>query len=207
MTGRVRVVVLGRPGAGKTTVGRRLASEYRVEYVSVARVLSENIDAETPHGTPREYVERGELVPDEIMASFFPDRLPDSFVLDGFPRTLAQKSMLSDLESVVAIHVDVSADVATRRMTNRLVCRQCAVPFGLHQVDGADPRCPDCGQQLDRRTDHDDEVARQRQREYETETRPVVEAYEEDGALVTVDGEQSPDAVLEACSDAIEARP
>lgn len=196
-----RIVIMGPQGAGKGTQSRRIAEVFDVDHVATGDILRENRDLETDHGTPREYMERGDLVPDEVMAAVVDEALSgrDGYVLDGYPRTLPQAEYLLEVASVDAVLVvEVSEKVSLERLTGRRVCEDCGanyhVDFDPPQTPGV---CDDCGGDLHRRDDDTPEAIKQRLAEYRDQTEPVVEFFrtQTDIPVRTIDGERPPDEV------------
>ena len=203
-----RILLLGPPGAGKGTQSERLAERYGVEHVTTGAALRANRDVETEHGTPREFMEAGELVPDPVVDEIVDTALSaaDGFVLDGYPRNLDQAETLSgmtDLDAVILLEVD--REELVDRLTGRRVCPECGanyhVEFSPPATEGV---CDECGADLIQREDDGEETVRERLRVYEENTAPVVERYREAGRLVTVDGEGSPDEVFDRLVAAID---
>ena len=203
-----RILLLGPPGAGKGTQSERLAERYGVEHVTTGAALRANRDVETEHGTPREFMEAGELVPDPVVDEIVDTALSaaDGFVLDGYPRNLDQAETLSgmtDLDAVILLEVD--REELVDRLTGRRVCPECEanyhVEFSPPATEGV---CDECGADLIQREDDGEETVRERLRVYEENTAPVVERYREAGRLVTVDGEGSPDEVFDRLVAAID---
>ncbi|MFB6137828.1 MAG: adenylate kinase [Halobacteriaceae archaeon] len=196
-----RVVIMGPQGAGKGTQSRRLAEAFDVDHVATGDILRANKDLETEHGTPREYMKAGELVPDEVMAAVVDEALAgrDGYVLDGYPRTLPQAEYLLEVaDPDLVLVVDVSDAVAVERLTGRRVCDDCGANYHVDFDPPAEPGiCDECGGDLIRRDDDTPEAIRTRLEEYHRETEPVVEFFEEETDLPVrhVDGEQSPDDV------------
>jgi adenylate kinase len=203
-----RILLLGPPGAGKGTQSERLAERYGVEHVTTGAALRANRDVETEYGTPREFMEAGELVPDPVVDEIVDTALSaaDGFVLDGYPRNLDQAETLSgmtDLDAVILLEVD--REELVDRLTGRRVCPECEanyhVEFSPPATEGV---CDECGADLIQREDDGEETVRERLRVYEENTAPVVERYREAGRLVTVDGEGSPDEVFDRLVAAID---
>ncbi len=203
-----RILLLGPPGAGKGTQSERLAERYGVEHVTTGAALRANRDMETEYGTPREFMEAGELVPDPVVDEIVDAALSsaDGFVLDGYPRNLDQAETLSgmtDLDAVILLEVDREELVG--RLTGRRVCPECEanyhVEFSPPATEGV---CDECGADLIQREDDGEETVRERLRVYEENTAPVVERYREAGRLVTVDGEGSPEEVFDRLVAAID---
>jgi adenylate kinase len=202
-----KVLILGPPGAGKGTQSTRIAEEFDVEHVSTGDMLRANKDMETEHGTPREYMEAGDLVPDEVMEAVVEEGLSgrEGFVLDGYPRTLEQAEFLegvTDLE--VILYVEVPREELIDRLTGRRVCDDCGtnyhVEYDQPETEGV---CDECGGNLIQREDDQADTVRNRLDVYHENTAPVVEHYEDRTAFVTVDGDRAPDAVWDDVRAAI----
>jgi adenylate kinase len=203
------VLLLGPPGAGKGTQSRRLAEEFGLEHVTTGDALRANRDMETAHGTPREYMEAGELVPDPVVNEIVAEALSsaDGYVLDGYPRNPEQAAYLADITDLDAvIYLDVDEEVLVERLTGRRVCSECGANYHVDFSPPAEPGvCDDCGGELIQRDDDTEETVRERLRVYRENTAPVVERYRDDGVLVEVDGEGTPDEVFAAIVDAVDA--
>jgi len=203
-----RILLVGAPGAGKGTQAKRLAEAYDVPHITTGDALRANKDMETEHGTPREYMEAGELVPDAVVNEIVVEALAeaDGFVLDGYPRNLAQAEFLSertDLDAVV--YLDVSEPELVDRLTGRRVCPDCGASYHVEFNPPAEAGvCDDCGGELIQRDDDTEETVRERLRVYRENTEPVVEHYREAGVLHEVDGEGTPDEVFAAVRDVVE---
>src|SRR5690349_8519916 len=171
----MRLVFLGPPGAGKGTQAKALAGEWRVPQVATGEILREAVKAGTPLGQKaKQIMESGALVPDDVMVGIIADRLrqPDAgggFILDGFPRTIAQAEaldrLLKDLGQKLdaVVYFDVAEPELLRRLTGRRLCRQCQTAF--HMVS-APPRragvCDRCGGELYQRDDDSEATVRHR---------------------------------------------
>ncbi len=208
------VVIMGPPGAGKGTQSERIASAFELEHVTTGGVLRDNKDMQTEYGTPREYMEAGELVPDSVVNEIVSKALAEidgeddvaGYVLDGYPRTISQAEYLDTIAELdVALYLDVSRETLVERLTGRRVCEDCGATF---HVDFDPPVeagvCDDCGGSLVQREDDREEVVTTRIEEYEQKTAPVVDHYDDEDLLVRVDGEGSPDEVWTAVSQAID---
>ncbi|WP_281193440.1 adenylate kinase [Halorubrum sp. F4] len=204
-----RILLLGAPGAGKGTQSAKLAAEYGIEHVTTGDALRANKDMETEYGTPRSFMEAGELVPDPVVNEIVKTALEDAdgFVLDGYPRNLEQAEYLSgitDLDAVVLL--DVDDEVLVDRLTGRRVCEGCGANY---HVDFQPPEeagvCDECGGELVQREDDTEETARERLEVFEENTEPVIEHFREEGVLEEVDGEATPDRVFDRIRDVVEA--
>jgi adenylate kinase len=195
------IVLLGPPGAGKGTQCELLARERRLARVSTGELLREAAARRTALGElARPYVERGELVPDEVMIGIIREWLTknahaERAIFDGFPRTITQAEaldgVLADLGRQVdhAIYLRVPTEELIRRLSGRYVCPRCGATYHLATSPPRVPgRCDICGAPLTQRPDDRIEVIRHRLEVYLTQTTPVVDYYRRKGILIEVDG-------------------
>ena len=195
------LVMLGPPGAGKGTQADLLSREYDIPHVSTGDMLRSAVADETKLGEKaQEYMDRGELVPDDVVIGITRQRLvapdvDDGFVLDGFPRTVEQArrldSILQEMGTVLdlVINLEVPESELIRRMTGRRICPLCGRNY--HLVFNA-PRslgvCDECGSDLIQREDDEESVVSQRLKVYRETSEPLTDYYEDKGLLVNVDG-------------------
>lgn len=198
----VRVIFLGAPGAGKGTQARQLAAEWGVPQVATGDMLREAVARRTPLGLEaKRHMDSGGLVPDDVVVGLVAERLaqPDAragFLLDGFPRTVAQAEALErllrerglGLDRV--IFLDVSREELLRRLTGRRVCRQCGSGFHVVSAPPRTPgRCDRCDGELYQRDDDAEGPVARRLDVYRTQTAPLLDFYRDRGLLATVAGE------------------
>jgi adenylate kinase len=202
------ILLLGPPGAGKGTQAKKLCETYGLDHVSTGDALRANKDMETEYGTPRSFMEAGELVPDEVVNEVLAAALEDAdgYVLDGYPRNLDQVEYLDDATELdYVFFLDVDRETLVDRLTGRRVCTECGenyhVEFAPPEEDGV---CDACGGDLHQRDDDEEDVVRERLEVYEENTEPVIEQYRDDGDLVEIDGEGAPEDVFERLTDAVE---
>jgi adenylate kinase len=205
----VRLVIMGAPGAGKGTQATRLGSAFGVPHVSTGDMLRAAVANGSPLGAQaRKTMERGLLIPDELMVGLVKERLatPDcrpGFILDGFPRTVAQArsldAVLADSGAALdaVLHVQVPRDELVRRLVGRRVCRGCGAVTYVAANDLAQlPPCARCGGDLHQRDDDREATIRRRMDVYARETEPVLAYYRAEGRLRDVSGTGTPDEVF-----------
>ncbi|MDY3969816.1 MAG: adenylate kinase [Atopobiaceae bacterium] len=198
----MKIVLLGGPGAGKGTQAQRLVAEYGVAHISTGDLLRAAIKNGTELGKQaKSYMDKGQLVPDELVVNLVKERLADDdaqkgFILDGFPRNTAQAVVLdSELKDMglaldAAVLVDVDPDIIVKRLSSRRTCKNCGytAPAGVNV-------CPRCGGEMYQRDDDKPETIQRRLDVYQTQTAPLIEYYKGHGLLKTVNGEQAVDDV------------
>jgi adenylate kinase len=207
----LNLILLGPPGSGKGTQGERLQEDFRLPYYATGDILRAAVKEGTDVGKQaKEYMDRGDLVPDEVIIGVIAERLQeqeasDGFILDGFPRTVPQAealdSKMSDLrrEMTAAILIEVSEDEIVRRLGGRRTCEE--NPSHIYHVDFDPPKeegvCDIDGAKLIVRDDDKPEVIKNRLSQYREKTEPLIDYFDEHGILNRVDGKQSPDEVEE----------
>ena len=205
----MKVILLGPPGAGKGTQTSRLAEELGLTRVSSGDLFREHQRNGTELGDlARGYMERGALVPDDVTTKMVMEWIdaPEQargFVLDGFPRTEPQARALDrelgDDGVDAALYINVSHEELTRRLSGRLICRDCQTPYHeLSSPPGQAGVCDRCGGELYQRADDRPEAVRKRIQVYAEETEPLIQYYREQGKLQEVNGEGSVRAVGDA---------
>lgn len=198
----MRIVLLGPPGAGKGTQSIVLSREYKIPHISTGDILRESVKAGLPLGLKaKSYMDKGELVPDEVVTGIVIERLkkPDAaggYILDGFPRTLKQAQ---DLDSALqnsgpgidmVVYFATTEKTAIERLSGRRVCRSCG--FNYH-VKNIPPRtagkCDKCGGELFQRPDDGEGTVKNRLKVYEAQTAPLIDYYAKKNMLKRVSGD------------------
>jgi adenylate kinase len=209
----LNLLMLGPPGAGKGTQAERFARTRGIPRISTGDILRDAVHAGTDVGQrAKAIMDRGELVGDDVMIGIVRDRLErddarSGFVLDGFPRTVAQAAALDEImtgrDPLIVIDIVVPEAELVRRLSTRLICEHCGVnaPIG----DGASGVCARCGGRLVQRADDNDAVVRERLKVYHRQSEPLVEYYRVRPTFRSIDGAQPPDRVAADLAAAIEA--
>jgi adenylate kinase len=209
VTSGVRLVVLGRQGAGKGTQCVRLSRYYVVPHISTGDMLRAAVKADTDLGRKAgQIMSAGHLVPDDIMVGIVEERLLEhddttqrGYILDGFPRTVRQAEELAQITAArpldLVVDLDVPTDVVLRRLASRRVCVDCGANYSLASPPRYDWRCDNCGGEVVQREDDTPEAVKRRLDLYENNTRPLLDFYEGLGLLRTIDGAGDPDEVFE----------
>ncbi len=215
----LNLIMLGPPGAGKGTQAERFAKSRGIPKISTGDVLREAVKAGTEIGRrAKAIMDRGELVNDEVMIGIVRERLdrPDAqagFILDGFPRTVAQARALDELmegrDPLIIVDIEVPEDELVRRLGSRMICENCgANAEGVSPGDAAGAngvKCAKCGGQLKQRADDNQAVVLERLKVYHRDTQPLVDYYSHRPTFRSVNGAQTPDGVAADLASAIEA--
>ena len=214
----MRLILLGPPGAGKGTQAKRLIERYGIPQISTGDILRAAVREGTELGKKaKQYMDAGQLVPDEVVIGIIRERLKEAdcakgFILDGFPRTVPQaealKSVLAELGQALdhVVSIEVPDEDLVERLTGRRTCRNCGA---MYHVKFTPPKqegvCDKCGGELYQRDDDKEETIRARLKVYHDQTAPLVEFYNEEGLLRRIDGVGSVDEIYGRILGVLEA--
>ena len=211
------IVLLGAPGAGKGTQAANVARELGLTAIASGDLFRQAVERGDKLGLKvKDYLEKGALVPDEITAQVVLERIssPDcrgGIVFDGFPRNLKQAGVLEEAlkrqnkKIDWVVYIKVSEKELVKRLSGRLVCRQCQTPYGRETAHTGD-KCHRCGGELYQRPDDNIETVKERLKIYFNETAPLIEHYRKSGKLLDVDGEGSVDKVTHRITGDLQER-
>ncbi len=197
----MKIVMLGAPGAGKGTQAKKISEKYSIPHISTGDIFRANIKENTELGQKaKTYMDKGQLVPDELVVDLVVDRLKqddakNGYVLDGFPRTIPQAKALTDALAAIgekldyAINVEVPHENIINRMSGRRACVDCGgtyhIKYNPTKVEGV---CDACGGELILRDDDKPETVKARLGVYHEQTQPLIDYYKEESILKEVDG-------------------
>ena len=214
----MKLLIMGRPGAGKGTQAVNIREYYNIPHISTGDMFRAAIKNQTALGLEaKSYMDKGALVPDEVTIGIVKERLLEDdckkgFLLDGFPRTIAQAQALDEfliengIKLDAVLDVNVPAEILVRRMVGRRVCKTCGatfhVEFNAPKVDGI---CDNCKSPLIQRADDTEETAVNRLSVYDNQTAPLLEFYKKQNILKTVNGDQPLDKVFEDIKSVLNA--
>ncbi len=206
----MKIIMLGAPGAGKGTQAKQIADKYKIPHISTGDIFRANIKNNTELGQKaKQYMDQGLLVPDELTCNLVMDRIKqddckNGFILDGFPRTIPQAEALdAALDKInekmdYAINVDVPDENIVNRMGGRRCCLNCGATYHVvtipTKVEGI---CDRCGSPVVLRDDDKPETVQKRLTVYHDQTQPLIDYYEKQSILKTVDGTKSMEAVFD----------
>jgi adenylate kinase len=195
----MKLIFLGPPGAGKGTQAIKIAESFQIAHISTGDMLRAEMREGTKLGLEaKDLIERGELVPDDVILGMVKNRIQrddckNGFLFDGFPRTIAQAEALEEISQIdFVINIDVPAETLIKRISGRRMCAACGA--GYHVSTYAGTSCK-CGAALYQREDDKEETVRNRLVVYERSTKPLIEYYTNKGLLHTVNGNASIDSV------------
>jgi len=212
----MRIILMGPPGAGKGTQAEMVKKVYPIAHISTGDILRENVKTSTDLGvSAKRYMDAGSLVPDGLIIDMMESRLGNEdaragFMLDGFPRTVAQAEALDELLDKMGVHIDaailleVDDEIVVERLTSRRVCSACGAIFNViaHNTK-VENVCDECSGTVIQRDDDKESVIRNRLSVYHNETAPLVDYYEKRGKLRRVSGIRSADGGVLSCLESL----
>jgi adenylate kinase len=214
----MNIVMLGSPGVGKGTYAKILSDKYNVPRISVGDLFREAIRDETELGKKiRDYVSRGDLVPDEIVIELVKERLQkddckNGFFLDGFPRTIAQAEAIEKFKKIDKVFNFVASDrIIMSRLGGRRTCRECGAIYHVENIPSkVEGICDHCGGGLYQRSDETPQAIKNRLRVYREKTKPVIDYFREKGLIADVDANyriEEVDKVISQCERHLKSKP
>uniref|UniRef100_A0A7C5V6G8 Adenylate kinase n=1 Tax=Caldicellulosiruptor owensensis TaxID=55205 RepID=A0A7C5V6G8_9FIRM len=199
----MRLILLGAPGAGKGTQAEYLSKRFSIPHISTGDILRENVKNETELGKKaKEYMDKGLLVPDEIVIEIVKDRISkedckNGFLLDGFPRTIAQAEALDKVLQELGqkidkvLNIEVPDEKILERMSGRRICKNCGASFHvIYRPPQKEGVCDVCGGELYQREDDKEETVKKRLEVYHAQTQPLIDYYKAKGLLVVAYGQE-----------------
>jgi len=212
-----RIMLLGPPGSGKGTQAAKITHEYGIPVISTGDALRAQLGAATEIGLKaKSYMEAGKLVPDDIIIQLFKEMLESidtksGYLLDGFPRTIAQAVALDELlaergESLdVVFFLKVPDHVLVKRISNRRICAACGLNYNMNGRRAVvDEFCDRCGTALVQREDDEPRTVKKRIRVYDEQTKPLIKYYRKQGILIELDGTLDVDRLEKQVDEALE---
>jgi adenylate kinase len=206
----MNLILLGPPGAGKGTQAQMIVERYHIPQISTGDILRAAVKEGTPLGKKgKVFMDQGQLVPDEVVIGIIDERLKaldcdPGFILDGFPRTIAQAEALQPILTKIAksidhvINIEVNSEELVRRLTGRRTCKNCGAMFHLlFHPSKREGICDRCGGTLYQREDDKEETIRTRLKEYERQTAPLIEYYRRKSTLRSIQGVGGTDQIFE----------
>lgn len=210
---KIKLILLGAPGAGKGTQAEIISKKYAIPSISTGNMIREAIAAGTEMGrNAKSFIDSGALVPDEVVIGIIKERLakPDcgnGFILDGFPRTVPQAQALDDMgvEITDVISIEVPDEKIVERMGGRRVCKSCGASYHVKFNPSENGEFCDCGELLTIRSDDAPEVVKKRLETYHSQTEPLKGFYEAKGILKLVEGQEKLEDTTALTQAALEA--
>lgn len=213
----MNLIILGPPGAGKGTQAAYISKKFNIPHISTGDIFRANIKGNTPLGQKaKEYMNKGELVPDELTCDLVFDRIEQEdakggFLLDGFPRNIFQAEKLDEvlkqrgLNIDCVINVSVEDKILIERAVGRRICKECGATYHIHfNKTKQEGICDKCGGELYQRDDDKEETIVNRISVYNASTKPLIDYYTKQGNIANIDGQKEIDVVFEDIIKAIE---
>ncbi|MBN1573444.1 MAG: adenylate kinase [Deltaproteobacteria bacterium] len=217
MSNKKNIILLGPPGAGKGTQAVRMSEKYKIPQISTGDILRSAVAAGTELGKEaKKFMDRGDLVPDEVVVGLVEERLKDAdckngYILDGFPRTVNQAKSLDKMlggkgdgiSHVISIEVD--NDELLKRLTGRRTCRECKAMYHVvFEPPKSEGKCDKCGGELYQRDDDKEETIKARLKVYADQTEPLIEYYSEKGLKRSIAGSGGIDNIFKKITEVLE---
>ena len=207
----MNIILLGAPGAGKGTQASKISDGFSLPHISTGDIFRENFKTRTPIGMlAKSYTDQGLLVPDEVTCQIVEERLgredcKNGYLLDGFPRTIAQAEALDKITKVdLGINIDVDFSLLLDRLCGRRVCKDCGESYHITKLNG-ETKCARCSGELYQRKDDNHGTVPSRLDVYKAQTAPLIEYYGKKGIVFNVEGNAAPEAVYAAISAKLNA--
>lgn len=198
----MNIILLGAPGAGKGTQATKISDKYGMPHVSTGDIFRDNIKRQTEIGMlAKSYTDKGQLVPDEVTCKIVENRLQEAdcqegYLLDGFPRTIAQAEALDSFAKIDAvINIDIDFSLLMNRLCGRRVCKECGESYHVSTLGGK-TECARCGGELYQRRDDNPETVGNRLSVYTEQTAPLIDYYTKKGVILNFVGTDDPPEVL-----------
>ena len=199
----MNIILLGAPGAGKGTQASKIVDAYQLPHISTGDIFRENIKNQTEIGLlAKSFIDKGQLVPDEVTCKIVEERISradckNGYMLDGFPRTIAQAEALDKITKVdLVLNIDVDFSLLLDRLCGRRVCKDCGESYHVSRLNGQ-TTCSRCGGELYQRKDDNPETVESRLQVYGAQTQPLIEYYDKKSVLYTIEGSATPEATFE----------
>lgn len=214
----MKIILLGPPGAGKGTQAKFISEEYSIPHISTGDIFRKNISDKTPLGIEaKEYLDKGQLVPDEVTINIVKDRLSEDdcesgFLLDGFPRTVYQAEALdsflnaNDNKIDMVLLIDVPRELIFDRMTGRRICPSCGASYHVKfNPPKLKDKCDICNNDIIQRKDDTESTVKDRLDVYEKQTEPLINYYKKQGVISTIEGSGEINQVFQKVKSALGA--
>ena len=194
----MKIILLGAPGAGKGTQAERISDKLNVPSISTGFIIRQAIADKTEIGImAKELIDNGQLLPDDVVIKLLLERIKsddckDGYILDGFPRTIAQAEALEDMGIKIdyVVDIELADDVIVNRLSGRRECSVCGRTYHIsHNKPSVEGKCDSCGGDLVRRKDDEPETIKNRLAVYHKQTEPLIAFYKERGILLPIDGQ------------------
>ena len=207
----MNIILLGPPGVGKGTVADQLSKKLNIPHIATGEMLRENVAQKTDLGVKaKDYMDKGLLVPDELVIEMIKKRLQKDdcskgFILDGFPRTINQADQIGNVTKIdKVVNLQANDEIIIKRLSRRKVCGQCGFIFHLDFIKpNREGFCDKCNGTLYQREDDNPEAVQQRLEVYRQQTEPLIKYYRDKQILVNIDGSGTPDEVFELVVKAV----